>query len=388
MGFPEHLIGSCDIYVDTAFVERRRCWLDWSAGQFVVETSVTQRATSEPQLDASNFSFRNLVFTSQTGELTADELPISFATRIPSLGGMSVEDCLIGRHLEFLQLSPRWFFVCNAPVALQSNEDAREILLRPGGKKSLRWTELICGALVQGTDFGICVRNHKTFEEANIQALSLAVGCPLNEFVRQEGQALRIQLNHTDLPGDQRPLFEHSQNGFSKIEKWWEGVAEVYRAALTFQQEQKDGGKQFRLAIQAFLEARSYPAGFALKVLAAMQFLEWLDERRTIEFGQLAKHLKIPRDVAEVIKDLRNAFSHNHNQGTLVQAADSAGEKLEEIGVWQATTDESVRHEKLLNFVMSLVGKLLLERIGASVEPVNFIPGFGVFNLEGTTDVH
>lgn len=387
MTFSDYLIGACDIYVDEAFIERRRCWLDWSEGEFVVETSVTQRPTSEPQLDSSNLSFRNLVFLSQNGELTADKLQVSFAKYIPSLGGRHVEDCLVGRHLDLVQLSPRWRFVCNTPISLQSSEVSREILFRPGGKKSLHWIDLACGASVQRTDFGICVRNHNTFEEENIQALSLAVGCPLSEFLRQEGNAFRINLNHADQPGDARPLFDHSQNGFSKIEKWWEGVAEVYRAALEFQKKESDGGKQFRLAVQAFLEARSYPAGYTLKILAAMQFLEWLDGRRTIEYGQLARTLGISREVARAVADLRNGFSHNHTHKTLIEVADEAYKKLLKAGVFPKEKSTDEQHQYLLNFVLSLVGKLLLERIGADVKPVNYIPGFGVFNAEGKSDV-
>ena len=379
----DRLIGSCDVFVSDEFVERSRCWVDWSTEEFAVQIGAFDQLKGVPIPSSENLSFRNLVFPSQTGELTAEALHFAFVKFEPSSGGWSVDDTHLGRSFDQISLAPTWRFICNEPICFQSEHSVNEVLLRPGNDLR-RSFPLACGGKLISTEYGVCVKDCPEFGSANIQALSLAFGYPLREFARHDGNTFSIVLNHAEPPGKFTPFFEATNNGYVDHDKQSAGVAEVYRAALSFQQSLSDGGESFRMAVAAFSEARSYPVGYTLKMLAAMHLLEWLDDRGTMEFNQFAKKFGVSRPIAKAVTCLRNEFSHNRND--LSQAADHACDLLEDAGVeLQGTTGSDDRHIELLSFVLSLTGKLLVERLGADVVPVRYLPGFGAFDLGGST---
>jgi len=374
--FGDRLVGSCDVFVADVFVARRRCWLDWSAEEFAVEIGTLDQCTGTAEPSNESLSFRKLVFPSQVGDLTADTIPFAFVKYAPSSGSSSVEDTLIGRSLDQVQLTATWRFVCNTPIQLYSEQKANEVLLRPG-IPTWRPVQLACGGTLIGTKYGVSVHECPDFGPPNVTALGLALGCPVQEFARQEGNDICLVLNHWHQSGKPVPFFDASNNGHSDLEQKWDSIAEVYRAALDFQNNQADSGSSFRLAVVAFAEARSLPVGYTLKMLAAMHFLEWLDGETRMDWRVLVREFNLSEPVARAIMILRNEISHNHVDTQV--AVDRACVKFRAAGIDLAGYGPGGESVGLYNYLYSLTGKLLLERIGADVSPVRHLPGYGEF---------
>ena len=374
------LVGGCDLRVDGQFAARCRCWLDLDQEEFAVEDPDRLGINA----GEDRITFQNLMFPTQTGELRAGELRVSFARSRPHMGGMDVTDTVVARTFDFLSLAPVWRFACNEPVEFITTNVAEEVFLRPG-KRSFSRVDLDCGGQLIGADHGMCVVNCPDFGEAHKTALELAVGCPLQECARQSGNRLTLWLSSWKAGGNFCPLFDAATDGgFVSNEKREAGIMEVYRAALSFQQQQPDFGRAFRLAIASYLQSRSFQIGYTLRMLAVMHLLEWLDGANTLDARVLVRTFGLKDGVAKAVMVLRNQVSHNHHDAAkrtdLLTSVEKACRAFEKDGIDLAELGQGDRELGLLNYHFSLVGKLLLERIGADVVPVLFLPGYGRFS--------
>ncbi|MEX0969685.1 MAG: hypothetical protein WD046_04465 [Paracoccaceae bacterium] len=371
------LVGSVDVCMEETALTRSRCWLDLEFSTFGVQIPGDVGSA----LDHEKLRFRNLVFPSQLGELTADEVDFTYVRSSPTFGGASADDTTIGRALDMVKLEPIWTFICNKPIVLKTLRCGHEVFFRPA-RKSYLSVKLACGGRLVGSKFGICIADSPDFGAANHTSLELALGCSLSECARLEETTLQLRLNEWRSAGAARPFYDASNDGFLDIRKDEAAIAEIYRAALEFQNTQPDGGRAFQFALEAFLECRTRSTGYVLRLLATMHMLEWLDGEATLSIKSLTEGLRIPSEAAKPIMILRNEVSHNHHslskRTDLLTAVEKAVAEidqhvdLESIGGVSGSAG-------LLNYLISLTGHALLKRIGADVEPVNFIPGYGRF---------
>ncbi len=372
------LVGGCDLHIDGRFAARCRCWLDTEREEFAIEDS----AQLGIKAGEDRITFHNLVFSTQTGEVRAQQLPVSFARFRPLLGGWDARDSFIARTFDFVNPAPVWRFVCNEAITFSATSTVEEVFLRPG-KRLVHHVDLVCGSRLIGGEHGLCIRNSPDFNDANLAALEIALGCPLRECARQSGQRLTLFLTNWHESGEFRPLFNEAINGVLNHEKRAEGISEVYRAVLCYQQAQPDNGRAFRLAVESFMESRSRPLGYTIRMLAVMQLLEWLDGSGTMKAHVLAEKFHLKGSVANALMILRNEVSHNHHnpfkKTDLLTSVMKASDVYERAGIDLLDLGTGNREAGLLNFHFSLAGRLLLELVGANVEPARFVPGHGRF---------
>lgn len=374
------LIGSCDVFIGEDFIDRARCWIDIERGEFAVEVPCGRTELLKAEDD--RLHFKACKFLSQMGELTAEVIQISFSRSQPHAEGWSTDDTILGRMFDFRRQAAVRRFVCNRPVELHSLHEVHEILFRPTKSLFLE-IQLEDGVWLNGTDYGLCIRTDHEFGEAEQAALSLALGCPLKKIMQQSGRSVRLLLNRAKTRANPRPFFDQTKESDCRdIEATNAGIIEIYQSAVRYQKAQKDDGQSFRFAIEAFIEARAKHTGYALTLLAAFHMLEHLDGTKTIDHKKLAEKFHLPEGVAQALTILRNEVSHNHVD--LSTAVERAVHRLNDQHIkWPLgglPDDTSV-----FNFVVSLVGKMLLQTIDADVTPVRFIPDYGEFRLEVTT---
>lgn len=387
----KRLAGTCEIHDQEALLQRSRCWLDWDLQEFAVEVRSTGKMSGTESFDPSNIKFLNAEFPSQSGCLKAASIPVSFRRNDPSMGAMSISDTVLARTIESVDLAIKWRFVCNEPIQLLSETVADEVIFSCKTKSTPCWIQLFDGYQVHPADFGLAAKNVLTFEDKNTFALGLALGSPLSVFMRQKGHEVTLYLNSVPIAARERPLFDRTKgNGFLDLEKYANGFAEVYRAAMDYQNQQADGGEQFRFATDAFLRARISNAGYVVQMLTAFQFLEWLNPDDKIKSAKsLESLLGVEEPVAEALKRLRNAYMHNQKRDgktrertDLLLETDKACDALVEVGYVPQVASQSARTRNLYNYVISLMQVHLLRHIGANVEPCPMIPGHGVFDLK------
>lgn len=373
------LYGVAEVYLGNAFIQLSRCWLDVEESKFFVEDS----AEGMSKAKGENFAFRNIKFRSQIGELLVDEILPSYASSVPSFGGFDNRSSLPALMFEFVFVAPVWRFVCNDPIQLKCEITDNEVYFRPG--KYFEEITLCCGATLSGSEFGIRVTYHSVFSDEHQTALELAVGAPLREFSRAFDGVISINLNNWPEVNNSsfRDFSDVSNGNWVDRKKQKDAVSEIYRASLEFQRSHDDGGKGFRFAVGAFLESRSFRLGYTLKMLSVMHMLEWLDGETTINAKALEIKFSIPSRAAKAIMILRNEVSHNHHsvdKGTdLSTCVSKAAKDIASAGMDLQGMGFGSLDVGLLNYLYSLVGKLLLERLGAKVTPANFLPGFGEF---------
>jgi len=116
-----------------------------------------------------------------------------------------------------------------------------------------------------------------------------------------------------------------------------------------------------------------------------MHLLEWLDGTTRLDPSTLAQKFNLDSDVAKAIIILRNEVSHNHHdpsRGTdLLTVVGKACDAFERGAIDITALGLGNREIGLLNYLFSLIGKLILDCIGASVPPSKYIPGFGKFEI-------
>jgi len=375
------LAGECDVHLNGHLEGRVRCWLNFEGESFDAEfpMDLARRADEDTN---TILTFHNAEFRSALGLLTASEIPISYAHYRGLWAARRNSDALIDFLLDRAKPDPVWRFVCNQPLVLSSPVSDHLTLLQPGNSLA-RPTVLHDGLRLVGNKHGITVLGTGELCNAQHLALELAIGCPMKVFARLIENQLTIVLQHSQVSGKHRQLFFcATDTGHLDYERQPTDIAEVYRAALTFQQSQPDGGQAFRFAVQAFLEVRSRDLSFPLKALGLFQCLEWLDGRPTMHHHGLAR-LGLRDPLARALAQLRHDFSHNNpERPDLLESVETCCAAFEGSGVdllaFGAGTN---RHYGLLSFIQSFVGFLLLRKIEADVVPVNSANDLRTFDI-------
>ncbi|WP_037297643.1 hypothetical protein [Roseovarius sp. TM1035] len=329
----------------------------------------------------SSLSIKNAEFVTQTGVLKAGDIKVSFARYSPSSGGFSVDDTVLNRTLDTVRLAPVWRMVCNQEITLRTQQECDEVYLRPGYKRFCvnLSDEIVLKSFAKGITFisrGALGNLHRV-------ALEIALGGPTKVFAKQSRYDLSIFLNEWRSETIYRSFFDSSKGGVFNEELQASGLKEVFQKAVSYQERQSDKGENFRFAVKAFIDARSACASYTIQMLAALQFLEWLDGETTMKPHKMAEKFGIPPKAAKAILILRNEFFHNPKQKAsnvnLLLSVEKAGEAFEACGIDIQGLGGGSRNSAVLNYVVSLAGYLLMREIGADVVPTFFIPGHGEY---------
>lgn len=365
-----------------------RCWLLLCEGEFRVEDPEAQRvaaAAAIPVLGARDFRFTDAQFTTYWGQMRGQEITVLSNTKRPYRRSESSEIGPNGEIIPILGPAPVWTFVPNRHLRLTSESMAELQVIQPG-QKIYGPINLCCGGKLPGTQEYLTIEASPEFGEPHLLALSLALGFPLVKSLQQQGHEVDI-FPTTISPGIKpRPLFDEAVGGRRNDAKYAEGVSEIYRAALDFARSQPDCGVNFRLALDAFLTARSMNVGYVLSLTGPYHLLEWLDRVGVMNAEAFAKISGLPKDVAIKVVELRNRLFHHADKNVPDEGERDFGpkdltEKVDEValplarrGYLLPNDDVELRSLVVKTFVASLTGRLLLEMIGAKVTPAKYMP--------------
>ena len=378
--FP-HLAGECDVSADGHDVERVRCWLNVKEGTFDVEMP-TLLATHCQKNDFLP-KIANVRFMTSVGPLIADQIVVAFAQHMGMRPAWSRNDLEVDFILDNAKAKPQWRFVCNEPLKFHAPVEGACITLHPGIEAPME-SKLICGAQLRLTKSEVRVLGSNDFSEQKLASLSLSIGARLGYRYRHLDSEFCFYLQKQKTELRPRPLFYcANESGYINYESRTTGIAEVYRAALDYQNSQGDGGKAFRIAMQAFLDANARDLSFLLGALASFHCMEFFVSGATFNKQSVHRSLGLRLNLAEALSDLRNDIVHNNVKPDLHGSIIKCCKSFEESGVdLIAFSDGGGREYGLLSFLRSLAGHLILKKIGANVVPVNFATDRHPFRIE------
>lgn len=369
--------GSCDLYLDDRMLEKCRFSLEFDRGHLRVEDPTGQSTRADP----SQISLRNVVIVTQIGVLSSKQITPSFAVFKPQFGGASSDDTFMNRALDIVSLAPVWRFVCNDELVFDASNENSEVYLRPGVE--IRPISLSSNITLQGCVHGISWCSSEEFADAQKVALEIALGGPIRIFAKQNGKKMSLRLNEWQTQTNFRALFEVTKDGWLSHDLKAEGMKEVFCKVIEYQENQADGGENFRYAVEAFINSRSSSGSFVIQLIGALQLLEWIDKEVTLNHKVFSEKFAISIDLAKAIMILRNEFFHNPCDGTsrinLLKSVQKAGCAFESSGLDIRRLGDGNVERAVLNYVVSLAGYLLIREVSADVTPVKFIPGHGAF---------
>lgn len=377
--FP-NLAGECDVSADGHAIERVRCWLNIRQGTFDVEMPVELAGDCHERSILPRIE--NARFATSAGPLTAKKVVVAFAQHMGLRPAWSSNDLELDFLLDNAKQKPQWRFICNEPVKFHAPISGNCIEFFPGIDSPIA-PLLSCGSQMYSTKAKTWINNSKDFSDKNIFALSLSVGGKLSFKYHHLMDEFCVFLQRQETISRPRPLFYCvSDSGHVDYQARAEGIAEVYRAALEYQISQSDGGKAFRLAVQAFIDANSRDLSFLLGALASFHCIEFFIPGATFN-KQSVQHLGLNLKISEALCNLRNDIVHNNLKPDLHSSIMQCCDKFEKCGVDLVKFGDGARREYgLLSFLRSLAGCLILQKICANVVPVNFATDRHPFRIE------
>jgi hypothetical protein len=367
----KYLIGSCELKVgENPYIETA-CYLNLDAQCLecqLPEESITSRL-NKASLN-QDYTLRKIAIITPSGIIRCSRAKPAFASK-SSGGGLSVRDTPLSSLLAISKSPSTVSLIFNEPLVFDTSIDQKQSIFFPGFDTYGDCKKEGGDFIISGDKDYISILDN-TEKNSDI-ALAVAIGAPVHKFAELENNKLTLYLNNYGSRIKPRPIC-YTGYPFRDIDLVKSGIVEVYYKALNYMANVKASDlEKLKHAVRIYLEGRSEPISYELKISAAMIFLEWFDKSKTMNSNQLVQRLGIHRDEADAICDIRNSNTHMRGEfGKIIKSSVTKIKKVQNSSIHDLDVGED--SGLFLNYIYTLLGNALLNEIGFSGKTQKYFP--------------